>query len=350
VADKEVIAFPEIAAVSAAAPGEEHPGLTAVQQFLQRFGYLGTQQFEPGKLDDQTSDALAKFQSFHGIEATGEFDEQTKDQMTEPRCAHPDMASGIAFSTQCAWNKTTLGFAFDVTTTDVAGTGPFDAIRSAFATWASVVGFTFNEVAASASPDILIGWRPANDPDLSMVGGTLAHADFPPGCSVVTNSLPKPVHFDDSEHTWAVGASTAAFDIETVAVHELGHILGLAHSAVPGAVMSPTVAPNFTLRALTADDTSGIQSLYPGVTPVTPKPATTPVPFPGRLLRFPPLTTGEDVRSWQTRMNERGFGLDVDAKYGKNSKAACRTFQQQQTIQADGIVGPVTWERTFAPI
>ena len=98
-----------------------------------------------------------------------------------------------------------------------------------------------------------------------MVGGVLAHADFPPGCSVVTNSLPKPVHFDDTEHTWNIGAAPNTFDVETVALHELGHILGLAHSNVAGSVMFPTVSSNFTKRALTQDDIDGVRSLYPGV-------------------------------------------------------------------------------------
>lgn len=74
-----------------------------------------------------------------------------------------------------------------------------------------------------------------------------------------------------------------------------------------------------------------------------------PPPFPGRLLKFPPLTKGPDVSAWQQKMTERGFTLVVDGAYGKNSKAACIQFQQQQGLSADGIVGPNTWEKTFGP-
>jgi hypothetical protein len=96
-----------------------------------------------------------------------------------------------------------------------------------------------------------------------MVGGVLAHADFPPGFSVIVNGLPLPLHFDDQEHKWVDGAVANSFDIETVALHEMGHILGLAHSNVGGAVMYPYVSANYLKRSLTDDDKQGIRNLYP---------------------------------------------------------------------------------------
>jgi peptidoglycan hydrolase-like protein with peptidoglycan-binding domain len=349
-AENGVTAFPEIAGLDPLGPGEENPEFRHVQEFLQRFGYLEPGAHPTGAVDDPTKQALSKFQVFQGLEPSGAFDESTRDQMTTPRCAMPDMRSGVAFATECKWPKTDLNFTFDQGTDDVAGASEFDAVRAAFATWAAAAPLTFAEVGNDGSPDIQIGWRPAADADFSMAGATLAHADFPPGCSVVTKSVPKPVHFDDEEHTWSIGANAGAFDVETVALHELGHILGLAHSSVPGAVMAPTVASNFTLRALTGDDVTAIQSLYgtaPAPTPPVPAPAP---PFPGRLLKHPPVMQGADVLAWQSRMQERGFTLGVDGLYGPESKRVCKTFQQQQAIQADGIVGPITWERTFAPL
>lgn len=62
---------------------------------------------------------------------------------------------------------------------------------------------------------------------------------------------------------WSVGALANAFDVETVALHEIGHILGLQHTTVAGAVMFPSVSSNSTSRALQPDDLAGIRSLYP---------------------------------------------------------------------------------------
>ena len=243
-------------------------GLCHVQEYLVKFGYLKHDSYTADRLDDATSKALAKFQERFRLEKTGLFDENTRNQMGVSRCGLPDMSLGIEFLTKCCWprrNETlALKFAFNNGTNDIAGAAEFQAVRNAFQTWAAVIPFTFTEVNANQNPDVLIDWRPANDPDRSMVGGVIAHSDFPPGCSVVVpqNSLPLPLHFDDSENTWAIGAVAGAYDVESVGLHEIGHILGLQHSTVPGAVMWPSISSNTILNALTQDDISGVQSCY----------------------------------------------------------------------------------------
>ncbi len=262
-ANDEVQAFPQIAELKPVRKGQRQDGLEHVQEFLSRFGYVPAPDAPArGVLDDATAEALTRFQRFMNLPESGEFDERTRRLMTTPRCAMPDLSRGVEFATTCSWQQSEITYAFDTGTADVPGNTEFQAVRNAFGTWAAVIPVTFREVGVNDSPNVRIGWRPASDPDLSMVGGTLAHADFPPGCGVVTNTLPKPVHFDDEEHTWSVGAVVGAFDVETVALHEIGHILGLAHSNVTGAVMAPTIGSNLTKRALTQDDISGVQSLY----------------------------------------------------------------------------------------
>jgi hypothetical protein len=125
-----------------------------------------------------------------------------------------------------------------------------------------VAPVTFTEVGGGTqNPDVMIGWRPAEDPDRSMVGNVHAHAAFPPSCS--GTDLPKPIHFDETETTWAIGAVREAMDVEFVALHEMGHILGLAHSTVAGAVNWPFSSTNSTERVLTDDDIAGVRQLYP---------------------------------------------------------------------------------------
>jgi hypothetical protein len=249
------------------ARGQADTSFPAVQAFLQHFGYLKRETFDAGTLDDRTSEALAVYQERHALPVTGVFDEATRAQMSKHRCGMPDLDNGVAFATRCAWPTPQITFAFEDGTPDAAG--EFAAVRSAVASWAAAVPITLTEVGATQHPDVAIDWRPANDPDHSMIGGILAHADFPPACGVISNTLSKPVHFDDSEHQWSVGAVAGAFDIQTVALHELGHILGLQHSTVPGSVMFPSVDDNVTNRVLTPDDRAGIGALYPAIVPAT---------------------------------------------------------------------------------
>ncbi|WP_245642644.1 peptidoglycan-binding protein [Nonomuraea candida] len=88
----------------------------------------------------------------------------------------------------------------------------------------------------------------------------------------------------------------------------------------------------------------------PGGNGDPPTPPAAPA-FPGRLLRYPPVLRGQDVRTWQARMRERGWDLAVDGAYGSESREVCLRFQRQQGIADDGIVGPVTWRLTWeAPL
>ena len=84
--------------------------------------------------------------------------------------------------------------------------------------------------------------------------GTLAYASAPPPLNGGTDA--GDIEFN-SNIAWKVNDN---YDIETVALHEMGHSLGLDHSAISSAVMYAYY--NGIKSNLTTDDVSGIQSLY----------------------------------------------------------------------------------------
>jgi hypothetical protein len=61
----------------------------------------------------------------------------------------------------------------------------------------------------------------------------------------------------NSTSVWSINGT---YDVMTVAVHELGHALGLGHSALTSAVMYTTYTG--IKQAMTTDDISGIQAVY----------------------------------------------------------------------------------------
>ncbi|RVX08875.1 Metalloendoproteinase 1 [Vitis vinifera] len=69
-------------------------------------------------------------------------------------------------------------------------------------------------------------------------------------------------HFD-CEENWVIGADAHAMDLQTVATHEIGHLLGLAHTPVQEAIMYAVISPGST-KGLNQDDIDGIRALYTG--------------------------------------------------------------------------------------
>lgn len=247
---------------------ESHTEIGQIQHFLRRFGYLKAG-FEQGLLDNLTQNAIKTYQSYMGIPSTGVLDPTTADELEKPRCGVPDMPRGGASTgvsadfllKGCSYfaKFRTLTYAFVNSTTDIIGTQELSAVRNAFDTWQAAIPIDFSQVNLANSPNFRVGWFTGNHGDGSPfdgVGNTLAHAFFPPPCG---GSRAGDMHFDDAE-TWGLTDSGGVFDVETVALHEIGHLLGLDHSNVSGAVMFPSYGGK--RRMLTSDDVAGIQTLY----------------------------------------------------------------------------------------
>jgi peptidoglycan hydrolase-like protein with peptidoglycan-binding domain len=60
-------------------------------------------------------------------------------------------------------------------------------------------------------------------------------------------------------------------------------------------------------------------------------------------------STGVAVRGLQRRLIAAGFGIDdIDGRFGPQTQAAVRAFQERHELDVDGVVGPQTWERLNA--
>jgi hypothetical protein len=264
--EKEYV--PRSAGLRAGATGDD---VDRLQQYLTEFGYLESTHLDAfgvrarhldevtheGEFDEATEIALRRFQQFVGLEPTGELDEATLRQMAQPRCGFPDTAEFVLQGSK--WNKTQLTYAFQNFSPDLSQAQIRSAIQQAFGLWAAVTPLTFKEVSAAVPHDILIRFASGNHgcgSNFDGVGGVLAHAYYPPPGG---GSQAGDTHFDESE-LWTVNLPPTGIDLVTVAAHEFGHALGLAHSTISGALMYPYYGGAH--RKLEADDVAGIQALY----------------------------------------------------------------------------------------
>ena len=149
-------------------------------------------------------------------------------------------------------------------------------IDRAFDTWAAVADLTFTQSTEtdvgpfiSGKGNIRLGAK-AIDGNYNV----LAHAV---GSVYVLAPVwyATEVHFDSAEN-WTIGS--AGVDIYSIALHEIGHTLGLHHSNVNGSVMNAAFNPSGSFSGLSDDDIAGIQYLY-GANP-------SPVPLPPSAIFF----------------------------------------------------------------
>ncbi len=141
------------------------------------------------------------------------------------------------------------------------------AIEEALGLWAKYAPLHFVEVAdigptpsdakynANGHPDIRFGHH-----HIDGSGKTLAHAYYP---FSTTDGLAGDVHFDSGD-SWSINPKHG-FDILEVAVHEIGHALGLGHENTNTAILNPLYGRRYSglgTSFLFQDDINGIRAIY----------------------------------------------------------------------------------------
>lgn len=208
--------------------------------------------------------AVVEYQRHSRLPITGRIDGPTLTAMNRPRCGFvapsggsDSGALGEFVAAGSLWKKAIITFRWETFSQKLTQQRQREIVREAMNRWANVVPLVFRET-SDANADIIIRFASGDHGDgnaFDGAGHVLAHAFFPPP---VGGHFSGDVHFDEAE-PWVASLGTSGIDLLTVAVHELGHALGLRHTNVPGSTMNPFYPTPSTPQP---DDAAGIRDIY----------------------------------------------------------------------------------------
>jgi hypothetical protein len=151
-----------------------------------------------------------------------------------------------------------LSYFLSAGSADLSASLQVGEIARALAEWSRYADVRWQPAGAADLPHSLtIFWGPPDHGDgFRFAPEVLAHAFYP------APPAPEPIggdiHFNDT-FDWGAG-DPVRYDVFTVALHESGHSLGLAHSSNPSSVMYPMYRG--IMSGAGEEDVAAIQSLY----------------------------------------------------------------------------------------
>lgn len=218
--------------------------------------------------------SVESFQRFAGLPATGQLDEDTAGVILTPRCG---LSDSLRVTAEARWRRNRLRYYVDAFVDGIDQRTQHEILREAWRAWESVADVRLQQVGSAQEADIVISTGRGPRAGFDGPSGTLAWAQLPNG-----SDQQLLMRFDLGEK-WDAGQGSGIL-LLNVACHEFGHLLGLDHSQVNGALMAPFYSRQIS-RPQSRDDIPRIQAYYgpPTAPPVVPPspPTIPPQPSPG---------------------------------------------------------------------
>ena len=234
-------------------PPKQIEGLSFFKGYLSNFGYLQSSEPFNDYLDEETITAIKTYQQYFNLQPTGNINNETLHQILLPRCAVPDMNFYYNFTDLKSWpkagnqwfpmGKSLLTYGFQPMNEMTAEMKK--VFTDAFTRWVrATAGVLKLTETTYDNADIKVGFYRFDGRFKNLLfGGSVIR--YQPDSNVTTGDIRL-----DLTDLWALPreedmlSQDGVLDLESAAMHQIGHLLGLDHSNKEDSVMYPYMLPS----------------------------------------------------------------------------------------------------------
>jgi hypothetical protein len=231
--------------------GDTIQGLSYVKEYLQFLGYFNNTLIINDTVTSDFQSGLKEYQKNFNLEVTRQLDDNTYDKLSSSRCFVSDIIHGTDTMEETKtsfkpwWGADKKELTYDFNPENNVTNEIKSLVKGVFESW-SITTLKFKEA------------KTFNDSNIKIVFVTIDGKGGFVGGADSNYSSPIGTIYLDYEERWILPSENfnenGDVDLESVVMHQVGHVLGLEHSSVEESIMYPIVLKEKKIKLVNDDD------------------------------------------------------------------------------------------------